>query len=510
VEKRVLTRLELGAMVAFGLSCFAIVIFLWISFGGSTPLSAKGYRMVVDFHEAPTLVPTADVRISGVTVGRVASIELHGDRTRATLEIDREYAPRPADSRAVLRIKTLIAETYVELTPGTSAAPDVPDGGTLAVGNVAETVQLDEIFRSFDPPTRQAFKDWLDRQGRALAPHGRDLNAALARVVPFEDASTTMLSILGDERRDVRRLVRGTGTVFGAVSERDAELRHLIENSNRVFATTAARNQDLSDAVTVLPTFLAEARATTRRVTAFSRTAHPLVRQLRPAARELAPTLADLEALTPDLDLLFTGLGPLIAASRAGVPALEGVLDDLEPVLAQLDPFLRNVNPVVEYLGLYEREVAAFFANGAAAGQAVDRPGTGRSTVHYLRLSNPINLENLAAYPRRLPVNRTNPYTAPGGYDKAPIDVFGSYLCTGGPLPQLVPVDAPGATDFLSAETLELVQRLVIDPAGAAPPCTAQAPLGNLLGQPGAYPQLTADPSAASAGSRRSASARRR
>ena len=493
MEKRSLTRLELGALAGFGLSCFVLLIFLWVSFGGSTPLSAQGYRMVVDFHEAPTLVPTADVRISGVTVGRVEKTELNGDRTRATLDIDSEYAPRPADTRAILRQKTLIAETYVELTPGTRSAPDIADGGSLADGNVSETVQLDEIFRSFDPATRRAFKSWLDAQGRALAPHGRDLNVAIARLVPFEDASTTMLSILDEEQRDVSRLVRGTGTVFSAISARGDALRRLIENSNRVFATTASRNDDLADAITVMPTFLGEARATTRRVTDFAHATQPLVTQLRPAARQLSPALADLEALTPDLDRVFTSLGPLISASRAGVPALEAVLDDLEPVLEQSDPFLRNVNPALEYLSLFKREVAAFFANGAAAGQAVDRPGTARTSVHYLRLSNPINLENLASYPTRLSVNRTNPYTSPGGYSKAPIDVFGSYLCTSTPLPRLAAPGTPGASDAISPETLALVQRLVIDPAGAAPACRAQAPLGTSIGQAGLYPHVNAD-----------------
>ena len=70
--------------------------------------------------------------------------------------------------------------------------------------------------------------------------------------------------------------------------------------------------------------------------------------------------------------------------------------------------------PILEGLGAYKGELTAFFANTAAATQAFD-PGT---RLHYLRTTNPLNPENLAAYPRRIGSNRPNPYQLPGGYRK--------------------------------------------------------------------------------------------
>ena len=89
------------------------------------------------------------MRISGVKVGKVKTKELDraATRTEVVLEIEPRYAPLPADTRAILRQKTLLGETYVELTPGTRAAATIDDGGTLARGQVADTVELDEIFR---------------------------------------------------------------------------------------------------------------------------------------------------------------------------------------------------------------------------------------------------------------------------------------------------------------------------------------------------------------------------
>ena len=67
-------------MVGFAASCFAILLYLWLTFGGSVPLQAKGYRITANFPEATTLANESDVRISGVKVGEVKTKELTADK----------------------------------------------------------------------------------------------------------------------------------------------------------------------------------------------------------------------------------------------------------------------------------------------------------------------------------------------------------------------------------------------------------------------------------------------
>ena len=88
--------------------------------------------------------------------------------TATVLELDSRYAPIPRDTRAILRQKTLLGETYVELAPGSpdGAAP-WRDGGALAQGQVSETVELDEILRTFDPRDPRAVLDLARPAGRA-------------------------------------------------------------------------------------------------------------------------------------------------------------------------------------------------------------------------------------------------------------------------------------------------------------------------------------------------------
>ncbi|HYP47832.1 MAG TPA: MlaD family protein [Thermoleophilaceae bacterium] len=487
-------------MLAFALSCFGILVFLWLAFGGSIPLKPEGYRVKASFPEATQLVAEAEVRISGVKVGRVKKKEPNAKTglTEAVLEIDSRFAPIPRDSRAILRQKTLLGETYVELSPGSEQVAKVPDGGTLPAGRVSETVELDEILRTFDPVTRQKFVTWFDQQGRALSKHGKDINDALGNLTPFAEDTDKVLKILRSQSGATRRLVRDTGEVFGALTERQGQLRELIVNSNRVWETTARRDAQLEDLFRVFPTFLREGRTTTSRLSEFADNTNPLITQLRPAARELSPTLVQLNALAPDLRDLFRDIDPLVEVSRRGLPATEEALNNTRPVLARLDPFLRSTTPIFDYLGLYRREIAAFFANGSAVTQATGptfaEPENTDKRLQYLRTVNPLVPENLAGYPRRLSTSRSNPYTEPGGYDKlrteGHLEVFGSYLCTGIP----DPAPPPPAPPHYPADLAALVNKYVFGQGagnqGKAPPCDPQRPLGRLVDQPGVFPRL--------------------
>ncbi|MEA2291908.1 MAG: phospholipid/cholesterol/gamma-HCH transport system substrate-binding protein [Solirubrobacteraceae bacterium] len=506
---------RIAAMVIFTMSCFGLLLFLWLAFGGPIPLKPQGYRFHTSFAEAGQLAKEADVRISGVPVGKVKDIvpDKRTGKSDVVIELQPRYAPLPRDARAILRQKTLLGETYVELTPGTRGSGGIPEGGTLAAGQVGTTVELDEILRTFDAPTRRAFQSWMQDQAVAIKGHGRDLNDALGNLGPFAEDASRMVDILNSHEGAVSRLISNTGVIFAALTERDGQLRSLIENANRVFATTASRDRQLQEAFVALPTFERESRATVQRLTAFAKNADPLVTQLRPAARELSPTLQDLKAISPDLRTLFVELQPLIDASKRGFPAAQKVLRDLRPLIAQLDPSMRQVTPILDFIGLYKPELTAFFANTAATTQARD-PGT---NLHYLRTVNPLNRENLAVQPRRLGTNRTNPYAKPGAFNDYArgLASFETRHC-GRALPAITntpPPDLPGGgtpplpvplpslpldqvtqqlQSLVPQQLLDALNRFAAGPANeGAPPCRWQGPY-KIDGETSQYPHVKA------------------
>ena len=135
METRPPTFGRIAIAAGFALSCFGLLLFLWVAFGGPVPLKPKSYRVDMRFDEATQLAVESDVRISGVSVGKVKAIELSDDGLAdATIEIDPKYAPIPIDTEAILRQKTLLGETYVELTPGDAEGEMIPEGGDAAAG----------------------------------------------------------------------------------------------------------------------------------------------------------------------------------------------------------------------------------------------------------------------------------------------------------------------------------------------------------------------------------------
>jgi len=120
----------------------------------------------------------------------------------------------------MLRQKTLLGETYVELTPGTPSADSVAENGTLAQAQVAPTVELDEILRAFDPKTRRAWQTWMQAQAQGIDGYGRDINDALGNLGPFAEDTATLVDILNRQKGAVTRLISNTGVVFDALTER--------------------------------------------------------------------------------------------------------------------------------------------------------------------------------------------------------------------------------------------------------------------------------------------------
>ena len=98
--KTVPTLGRIAVMALFALSSFGACLYLWMAFGGSSPLKPKGYRFHIAFPEATQLANQSDVRISGVTVGKVIKLEPgRGNRTETTIELKSNHLGTAREGR---------------------------------------------------------------------------------------------------------------------------------------------------------------------------------------------------------------------------------------------------------------------------------------------------------------------------------------------------------------------------------------------------------------------------
>ncbi len=405
-------------MVLFALSCVGLLLFLWLSFGGTIPFNPQGYRFEASFPNAQELAIRADVRIAGVSVGKVVSKSLdpQGNRTIVTIQLDNKFAPIHRDARAILREKTILGETYVEIAPGSQDAPALADGGVLPRSSVQPAVQLDQIFDALDPATRRAFQVWQQQLALAVRGNGRNLNSVLGNLPAFSADATDVLQVLDVEHTAVTRLVRNGGTVFASLSQNQSALRSLITSAGATFATTAANNDQLAATIEQLPEFLRQTRATLGQVQSFSLDADPVVRELIPVAEQLGPTLRSVGALAPDLQRLFVDLGPLITASKTGFPGFARVLEGAQPLLGAVAPFLGQLNPILDWLSLHQQLLSDFISVGAVGVAAKTSTYGGAlkcgasACGHYLRQFSPVGPQTSGLAAKRDANSRGNTY----------------------------------------------------------------------------------------------------
>ncbi len=487
MQKRAPTLANILVIVLFALSCFGLLLFLWESFGGPVPLKPKGYRFTVELSRTLALAEQSEVRISGVDVGHVVSLTVHSNGlTDVTVEMNHQYAPIRASDHLLLRQKTLLGETYVELLPQlpTTVGRPVPDGGRLSATRVEPAVTLDDILSALDPKTRAAFKVWQQSLAVAFNGRGEQINSDFAESEPFIEQANKLLGVLASQEGALRASIHSTGVVFDALTERDDEFRGLIVNGERTFHALAQSSNQWADAFRELPAFEHGGEATLRELDSLAAVASPVLDESRAWERALVPLLQVTKTFTPDFNSLLTNVGPFTSASKKGLPAFEKALGLFTPLLANVSPVLRNFDPFLQYTGQYIPELQSFFANVTAATEAHDKNSdTSNGQIeHYLRVLNTVNPEGLAVYNQRIGTNRNNPYPQSGAFHlvgNGGLQVFSAANCAD---------SAPSVSGPPNeAVSKSIIEQLITDHVANAPESTTNSVAAPACAQQGPF-----------------------
>jgi len=492
---------QFAAIALFALTCFGLLLYLWLAFGGPSPLKPQGYRFNIDVPQASTLAEQADARISGVKVGKVVHLELGpNNTTRATIQLDAQYAPARSDMKAILRSKTLLGETYVELTPGSKDAPPIIEGGQLASTRVAPSVALDEIFRTFDAQTREDWKRWMVGMAMGYGGRGKDISNAFGDLVPFAENADTITMIARSQSADVKKAISGTATVFDALSRRTGQLQGLIRDADTTFNAIGDSDTALAETFRQFPGFERASRKTLEQLDAFADNASPLLDDLQPAVKQMTPTFNALAETAPNLQGTIDGLGALTSASVRGFPALVSITGELQTIFKDLRSPLRNLNPLLTWVGGYMPEIGAALANVTASSQKFESPpyGLDGDLLRSIRAEAPVNQTALSTYSRRVGANRGNAYPKSGSVgDVAGLSVFNTANCGSGN-PVITGDPTPEAPQSMADQLADLgvaVQGSPGDSTAVASPQCQQQGAFSWNGVTSSYPHLTEAPS---------------
>lgn len=126
----------------FALGILALIVFSTIKVGEQTTVLGGGYAVIVTLDSAIGINTKTPVEIAGIQVGVVREVELiESRRAKATLSIHRGVK-LPAGTKAMVRAKGFLGDTYVELIPGPVGAAPLEKGSTLEYAGVGGDINV--------------------------------------------------------------------------------------------------------------------------------------------------------------------------------------------------------------------------------------------------------------------------------------------------------------------------------------------------------------------------------
>jgi len=351
------------------------IVGVFLAYGANNGLPfVPTYAVHIKVPNATALVKGNDVRIAGSRIGIISAIDPEQNprtgRVSAvlTVKLDKSVEPLPVNSTVIVRARSAIGLKYLEIKKG-DARRGVPEGGTLPLSAARpEPVEIDQVFNTFDEPTRTASEENLEIFANAFAGRGIDLNTTFATLPHLLGVLTPVMTNLADPRTGFDRLFPALAQTAAAVAPVAEQQAAFFAGLDDTFSAMASVAPALEESIAEGPESLRVATESFRRqapflekTTRFFTGLQPAIAAADDAAGPLgaatsrgAKTLTDAvglnRRLTEVLDALaafgqdqeaLTGIGQVNALTRALGP----LVDTLEPMQLQCNypgSFLRN------------------------------------------------------------------------------------------------------------------------------------------------------------------------
>jgi len=256
------------------------------------------------------------VRVAGVEVGRIASVQVEDGIAVVGLEIEPEYKSLiREDATALLRPKTALKDMFVEVDPG--RGKPVPDGGRITVANSLPDIDPDEIYSALDADTRPYLKLLVVGAGKGLDKRGGDLREVFRRLEPIHRDLARVTRASARRRAALKELIHDYGLLMTELGSHPQDLRRLVTASRSVFDALANADTEITESVARLPGALRASESALANVRAFAPVLRSSLESLRPPIRKLDETnAAVIPFLRQTEPVIRTEIRPFVRAAR--------------------------------------------------------------------------------------------------------------------------------------------------------------------------------------------------
>ncbi|MBB4662679.1 MlaD family protein [Conexibacter arvalis] len=343
--------LAIGALV--------LVVLVALVIGTGAVSDDDSYKIRAVFDNAGFLVPGEDVKVSGVVVGTIDSLDVTPDKKAVVvLEItDPAFRNFKRDARCSVRLQSLLGEKYVACEPtqpkpdGAPQAPplrEIEDGPgegqlLLPVTNTHSAVDLDTVGNIMRLPEQQRFALILNEFGTGLAGNGEELRAVVRRAFPALDELDELIKILADQNRVLAKLAEDSDAALQPVAREADRISNFIDKAGITAEATAEEGDALERNFELFPRLLRELQPTMARFEEFSRAATPVFADLRVAAPSVNQIFEQLGPFSEAALPTFRTLGDASEITRRALIAARPVIQDIRGLARSTGPLARNL-----------------------------------------------------------------------------------------------------------------------------------------------------------------------
>jgi phospholipid/cholesterol/gamma-HCH transport system substrate-binding protein len=348
-------------LLAGGGLLIAVAIVLALGLGASGR-GGGTYEVRAIFDTASFIVPGEDVKVAGVKVGAVQSLDVTRDNKAViVLRIDDPaFQDFKQDASCTIRLQSLIGEKFVACQPTQPRDANAPvppdlhqiergDGKgqyLLPVSNTSSPVDIDLLNTIMRMPERQRFSIIINELGVGLAGNGAQLRSVIRRADPALQQFDRVLAILASQNKVLAKLAVDSDTALAPVAAQSASISDFVDKAGATATATASRGDALEANFQRLPEFL-------RQLT-------PTAQRLGELAAEGLPVMTDLRAAAPSVNTIAEQLGPFSTAALPALRTLGNAADVGSKALVQAQPVINDV-------GGFAKEARPFASTLAAA-----------------------------------------------------------------------------------------------------------------------------------------------
>src|SRR3954467_9706011 len=336
-NSRMVGRIVALAAVVIGVAVIVVVL---------ANNSGTDYTIHARFQNASQIVKGNLVQVSGTPIGKVSAIKLTDDgQADLTLHITKSgFAPLHTGTHAQVRQASLsgVANRYVNLDLGPNSNPALDEGSVIPPSMTTSTVDLDQLFNTFDPKTRKGLSGVIRGFGKQYLGHEQQANQGWLFLNPSLAASSRFFNELNRDTPLLERFVVANSKLVTDLAAKRDDVAGLIRNFNITFGAIGREKESLARAIQLLPPFMRRANTTFVNLRATLDDLTPLVNESKPVTPKLRRFLAALRPLTHDARPTLRGLSRLIRTSGADNDLIELTKGQVPLKNIAIGPIQRN------------------------------------------------------------------------------------------------------------------------------------------------------------------------